>query len=66
MVRRGWMWGILWLADGLILDLRQKMMPMSLQLQNTALFTETWEQQDRWGNMIVLIMLNLRCFVIPS
>ena len=53
-------------ADGLILSLRQKMMPRSLQLQNAALFTETWEQQDWWGNMIVLLMLNLRCFVIPS
>ena len=53
-------------ADELILSLRQKMMPRSLQLQNAALFTETWEQQDWWGNMIVLLMLNLRCFVIPS
>ena len=53
-------------ADGLILSLRQKMMPRSLQLQNAALFTETWEQQDWWGNMTVLLMLNLRCFVIPS
>ena len=53
-------------ADGLILRLRQKMMPRSLQLQNAALFTETWEQQDWWENMTVLLMLNLRCFVIPS
>ena len=53
-------------ADGLILSLRQKMMPRSLQLQNAALFTETWEQQDWWENMTVLLMLNLRCFVIPS
>ena len=53
-------------ADELILSLRQKMMPRSLQLQNAALYTETWEQQDWWGNMIVLLMLNLRCFVIPS
>lgn len=66
MGRSGWMWGISKLLLDWIWGLRERMIPRVLHLQDAAAFAEIWEQQvtvrTGGGNMIVLFMLNLRCF----